>query len=53
MLQGENVTLILDGKTDIKNGVTYSRFESVPDAPFTSFEANLRPARTPRSGSTR
>ena len=41
VLQGENVTLILDGNTDIKNGVTYSRFETVADAPFTSFEANL------------
>jgi hypothetical protein len=40
VLQDENVTLILDGKTQIKKGVTYSRFESVPDAPFTSFEFN-------------
>jgi hypothetical protein len=41
VLQGEGVTIILDGKTDIKKGVTYSRFESSPDAPFTSFETNL------------
>ena len=41
VLQGEGVTLILDGKTDIKNGVTYSRFESAPDAPFTTFETEL------------
>jgi hypothetical protein len=40
ILQGEGVTLILDGHTDIKKGVTYSRFETVPDAPFTSFEFN-------------
>lgn len=40
ILQGEGVTLILDGHTQIKKGVTYSRFESVPDAPFTSFEFN-------------
>ncbi|HEX4188944.1 MAG TPA: hypothetical protein VHY83_13695 [Solirubrobacteraceae bacterium] len=38
ILQGEGVKLILDGHTQIKGGVTYSRFETVPDAPFTSFE---------------
>jgi hypothetical protein len=41
VLQGEGVEIVLDGKTDIKNGVTYSRFESTPDAPFTSFETEL------------
>ncbi len=41
VLKGEGITLILDGKTDIKDGVTYSRFESAPDAPFTSFETVL------------
>jgi hypothetical protein len=41
VLQGEGVTLILDGHTDIKKGVTYSRFETVPDAPVTAFEAVL------------
>ncbi len=28
----------LDGKTYIKNGITYSKFETSPDAPFTKFE---------------
>ena len=41
VLQGEGVTLILDGKTDIKKGITYSNFESTPDAPFTTFETDL------------
>jgi hypothetical protein len=41
ILQGEGVKIILTGNTDIKKGITYSRFETVPDAPIKSFELNL------------
>ena len=41
LLQGEGISVLLDGSTDIKKGVTYSRFESAPDAPFTTFETIL------------
>jgi hypothetical protein len=41
VLQSEGVHIVVDGKTDIKNGVTYSRFESTPDAPFTKFVTEL------------
>ena len=41
VLQGEGVRIDLDGGTQIKGKVTYSRFETVPDAPISSFETTL------------
>jgi hypothetical protein len=41
VLESEHIKLILDGKTDIKKGITTSSFETVPDAPVTSFETNF------------
>ena len=38
VLQGEGVKIVVDGKTYIHGGVTYSKFETSPDAPFTKFE---------------
>ncbi len=39
--RGGDVEIVLDGGTEIKKGITYSRFETVPDAPISSFETRL------------
>jgi hypothetical protein len=41
LLQGEGVKIELVGNTDIKKGITFSHFQTVPDAPISTFELNL------------
>jgi len=41
VLQGDGVTIDLIGNALIKNGITYSRFDTFPDAPISSFEMKL------------
>ncbi len=41
VLQGEGVTLILVGNTQIKKGITSSTFKSIPDAPVSGFQLKL------------
>jgi hypothetical protein len=39
--RGGHIRIDLVGHTNIKKGITYSNFDTVPDAPISSFELNL------------
>jgi hypothetical protein len=41
VLEDQGVRVILEGNTDIKNGITTTTFASSPDVPVTSVEVNL------------
>ncbi len=41
VLQGDGVTVILVGNTNISKGVTTSNYASIPDVPVSSFEVRL------------
>ncbi len=41
VLQGDGVVIDLTGNTLIRKGITYSKFDTTPDAPISSFELKL------------
>ncbi len=41
VLEGNGVTVIMEGNTNISKGITTTTFAATPDVPFTGFELNL------------
>ncbi len=41
VLEGEGVRMIVEGKTNIKNGITTTNFATTPDVPVSSITVNL------------
>jgi hypothetical protein len=41
VLEGDGVRVIVEGKTNIKKGITTTNFETVPDVPVSSITVNL------------
>ncbi|MGD1058145.1 MAG: hypothetical protein ABR992_12125 [Solirubrobacteraceae bacterium] len=41
VLEGDGVRIIVEGKTDIKKGITTTDFETAPDVPVSSITVNL------------
>ena len=41
VLEGEGVRVIVEGKTNIKKGITTTNFASTPDVPVSSITVNL------------
>jgi len=52
LLQGEGVTINLEGQTNIKGGVTSSTFKAVPDAPLSRFDIVFPEGRYSMLGAT-
>jgi streptogramin lyase len=50
VLQGEGITIIQEGATNISKGFTSSSFNAIPDLPVTSVEVTLPESSTPALG---